>query len=389
MALVACSSPAIPPDAAVRDASATDSAAPDGGHDAGTGLSRDEWADALVRYWCRTLRYCGLTDATSVAEQTAYADVESCVRAGGPYAHIIGPRVEPDPMPVPDPTELYDPLAAEACARVLETWDQCYRTDSALDVAPECQRVYTGTRAEGEPCLYLTEECAPGLACDITRTLHACGECVRAAALGEACGPLAPCDVPPERTLTCYLDVCEQVSIERDTPVGVRCGLVRNDADDLVRRSCALDTHCVGHPSSATCVNRALVGESCVEGETVCVHGAACLDAADGLRCRALEFVSVGEPCGDTARCNFRDREVCLDGVCTALGDGSLGAFCNSTASPYVWQCESGLECDDAMQRCVAATPLLAVGAACADDFECESGFCDRVTRVCAPATCL
>lgn len=380
--LFACSSEPIQVDASV-DAGAI----ADGGSDAGAGMTEDEFYTHLLRYRCRTLQNCSSASAQSAADQLAYADVDECVAARGPLGHL---RVPVDPEPIPPEYAAdsdFDPVAAAECAAILATIDECYRSDNAMSILPECRAVWTGNGVAEAPCRFGLEDCAPDLFCDVGTTISPCGRCRPKLGPGGTCGsnPTA-CIEPADADSVCYRNRCENARYEWGAAEGAACGLVRIDPLGALYVRCAPDLFCDdgGAGEGGSCVPRVAIGETCTE-RSVCVRGAVCAAA----RCTEVRFAELGGPCGAESPCNFREREVCVDGTCAALGDGSEGSYCTTRATPSIPLCGEGLACG-ASNRCAPAmTTGLPNGAPCAISFECASGYCAPETSACADPKCL
>jgi hypothetical protein len=170
---------------------------------------------------------------------------------------------------------VYSPQAGETCLRALEA-APCDGLKQAALAEPGCRAAITGTvapngtcqieeeclggrchltsgcsgwcvadLAEGEPCMWVTGECGPGLWCDAVG-----GSCVRQApgALG------APCDgAAPECAVGLYCDdgIC-------------RAKLVAGENCSYTIDACALGSMCAsGAYGSSTCVPYAALGDAC------------------------------------------------------------------------------------------------------------------------------
>jgi hypothetical protein len=118
-------------------------------------------------------------------------------------------------------------------------------------------------------------------------------------------------------------------------------------------------------------------GQSCGSNDA-CQPGSLCLNhIAAGLICQPISIRNEGEPCPqNTEICNPLANLYCLDGNCVERGNGSLGAAC-IPLSPAA--CTEGSYCATPSLSC---TEQKGLGEACANNGQCESGYCNGTTCV-------
>jgi len=122
--------------------------------------------------------------------------------------------------------------------------------------------------------------------------------------------------------------------------------------------SCAYGLDCVDD----LCTRMLTLGEPCMFDED-CGYALLCI----GKKC-AERQAKVGEACSITMDCDGPDTiTVCLDGKCTPIGGGAMGAVCEIDDD-----CTPSLVCN--AYRC--AQGYAKIGQKCYDDVHCESGYC-------------
>ena len=134
--------------------------------------------------------------------------------------------------------------------------------------------------------------------------------------------------------------------------------------------ACDADNRCLPTHEcvNATCVARALPGESC---ENVsCVVGISC----ENNVCVGRNIVALGEACDGARRCPYKSD--CIGGVCVEAG--LQGEACTDNG------CASGF-CDGTVCQ-----PLRDEFAGCTQNFQCLSGrcngqFCEAIVSECTP----
>lgn len=169
---------------------------------------------------------------------------------------------------------------------------------------------------------------------------------------GAACGiDIASFTCAPGNTCVLGLDFCG--TCEPAAAVGAACG----DAAGGLR--CESGAFC----ADGTCIARPLAGQPC-HPQAGCTLGARCVQGT----CTAPTVAQEGDACDRSTRCAYRG--VCLDGTC--VKGVLIGEACDA-----VTPCATGL-CTDG-----TCAPLKPVGASCAAHGECVSAGCGG--GVCVP----
>lgn len=240
------------------------------------------------------------------------------------------------PVDIPDQDDLndglatYDPAVAQQCLDELEqilAGDACAL---ALDAAPRvesCFKAFSGTVAEGEPCLKdiqcASRDCGPGPECY--------GECRAAGDEGETCGTQDVRGCKP--WLTCQWDadgneLCVQFG---SSAAGEPC---RSDS------GCTGSTDCDSEESPRVCDNVTMktAGEECTD-RNFCAAGTACVGAGGFNDGTCGDPRAVGEGCSEDDECQW--GLFCDDATGECAERRSEGASCESSS-----ECEFGLKCD-------------------------------------------
>jgi hypothetical protein len=278
----------------------------------------------------------------------------------------------------------YNAAAAEKCLAELST---CNGIDSFA--AGSCREVYEGSAQTGEAC-QRSEDCAGDAYCD-TASFTCPGQCHPRKPSGEACDTDAECSYT-SGSVYCDQDalpaVCRTLQLGAKAGSGAPCTR-QPSTDELI--FCADDSWCGEDPqlgpdaAQGRCMAALKLGDPCRGGDDVCADGLC--DTTAGMCKKPVLRSKVGEACNKAEmvvcdpilglRCNDQ-------GTCDGSGDGSLGSACFS--GDFQRGCGAGLRCAVGDPGPAGTcTPLLATGAACQQNYECESGEC---SVTCQPRYC-
>lgn len=295
----------------------------------------------------------------------------------------------------------YDIEAAVAAGKVsfdsakLNACTAAVRARCTVGDLPECRDVFSGTIAIDAPCAH-SEECVAGAWCDPTGG-DSCGggTCKARVEVGGDCISSQAClntTGPTECNFSGGTGKCVTISFEKDAADGADCGVIA--ANGNARHvTCAKGSVCSyeGDDDQQTCVKTLEKGAACsVEGESApCAVGEFCIPTSETTaKCTTPKVVTqVGGTCAlggaEPAACSIMDRLTCIEGKCTKLGDGSIGAICESDIEINT-TCNSDGNCVD--HHCVAKADN---DANCSQDDDCKSDFCDFQSNTCKANTCL
>lgn len=298
----------------------------------------DEIVDAEVDALCDYFVRCGLA-----------TDAALCVDAWSRFTRLPADL----DAAIANGTVQYDAAAAGECLDGLRgaTCDGLF--DVAVFDQEACERVFTGTIGNGDPC-FIDEQCIEGL-CDVDACAMACceGTCIAAppqAAIGEDCSlgqdcvPGAYCDVETE--------VCAAYRVQGEAcPGGYECGG---------------GLECI----SAICQPGPGEGEDCLELQ--CAQPLAC--DIDSMTCQRLR--GEGQACNPLASICAMGL-VCNGSSNTCARPGGVGSPCNFDFIGF--GCSGDSYCDyDFEAGEGTCQPLVANGGTCDDDLSCESRYCGQ-----------
>jgi hypothetical protein len=374
--LIACSDPAAfsppLPDAHDEDASdltPPDAYVPDAGPDAeppelaelcgAMPVTLDDWEDCYARRVCEWASNC--------PTYNYYADADDCVaHADGIQGGALTAMRRERARAVEDGRAAIDEAQFTQC--LIETAaDRC----NTAFLTPSCKLRFSGTIADGQPCLGDIECASPGATCARDCADACCeGVCDPADAIGATCEsfygcvPGATCDIgtcfagdlgsqcntlggcDPERYCDLQTHTCKQ-----DLPPGATC-------TNLLQ--CGGETSCVGLETSATgtCSRLTEAGDPC---DAFCYGNLVC---AGGV-CKSLP--AVGQTCGSVPCLGAGN--VCINGRCAPRV--GVGVECHDTI------CAPGLFCTNELGD---TTPACAepggTGAPARDSSHCASHLC-------------
>lgn len=273
-------------------------------------------------------------------------------------------------------TVLYDGAAAAECVRT----QQC-----VTNLDPSCRKVFQGTIAEGGACEH-DAECVSGTHCRASDT-ECPGTCVPRTPIGEACTADDKCVDPEGGDGSCWNDVCVNFVVSSDLASnGAACGATFA-TPTTTQTSCAIGLYCRKPVGSnlGVCAKNAGEGASCADGERcdVGICGPTARAPSEQV-CRVTGLVrAAGGACGTMhqAKCDPFVGLACsdaTDGTCQALGDGTAGSACANDAGLDI-VCADGLFCGTNGD----CTPVKAVGEACNQATECQTGYCDWAVGTC------
>jgi hypothetical protein len=296
----------------------------------------------------------------------------------------------PTDSPCPSSTDQCpDALFSDGSTRTIDDLIACaatWKTYPCSEVnqqhRPDC--VHFGTRAPGEPCLYLNQ-CSSGIC---NSAMHPpghpdCSVCVAKAAPGEACsqatgpgcGDGYTCSCPPGS------DCGGKTICVVATPIGKPLG-----ASCMLAGECYSGTTCVpdaNDPTQKTCQKAPTVGEACAAPDA-CSGASFCNSAKT---CEA--FPGVGNPCtlgptGNVLEPGCAAGAMCSNGQC--ISEPAQGEHCHATPGTFVdYVCASGLFCacdDDAcatgtcIQRRNQGQSCGAINTRCVPGTSCQNGSC-------------
>ena len=352
-----------------------------GGGGGGSGPTLTEVPDALVTAYCDILFRCPSTDGESSGVLLLLQNEAGCLDSLGKLLDLNRSFDDLERL-VEEGTVTYDRAAASRCLGALST--SCSLPDSMFAVE-DCNEVFQGTIEEGGPCSR-GEECMGDSYCDHGPSGNACpGTCQPKVAAGEACNDSGTCAVGDADGVECDFaaasPVCIRVEIGAAAGVDGACGEVES-AEPNVRTEipCMAGLWC--DRESSTCKAPIALDQPCSGNSSICVEGSLCLPGAGaGSTCRAIEVVrteggqcSREDPAPPLRFCDPFSGLVCgAGGTCELIGDGSVGAPCDSGDFGNA-SCNEGLICDGMTDRC--ATPK-AANSPCSSDTECASSSCD------------
>lgn len=337
---------------------------------------------------------CACTAGQRGVEAEA-ADLVSC-RA---LMRTIGPSADADKrLGVAAGRVSFDPIAAERC---LQEFQACAQRDGDhdRDVASACDAVFRGRVAIGGRCAD-DVDCAEGSCSKATHEDHA--TCRLPSAKGGPCGSYGDCLGSDDDPLHCIDGSCQPPPSDegahceldcaspglwcdvRATPAVCRARVPRDGACDPDRDACAPSLACLDTAEGPRCRPRGALGEPCdvsvhplvaCSGELVCVA-----DAAGGRCRRRLEL---GAACEGDVQCPYPEAYCAR---LTTTGPGRCTTM-PVDGEPCVdrevrgWRCRVPFVCNFARGRCVES---LGDGAAC-DGHNC--GALNRVMS-CVAGVC-
>jgi hypothetical protein len=308
-----------------------------------------------IEAFCRqkALKVCARNAACSynpVSETDCRATTEADCRAemdAGPARSAAAGRLKVDEA---------------AFARCLAAHDRFQCAGATYDVLPQCQRLFTGTIADGQPCLN-KHECVGGIC---TRTDTCPGTCASFGAIGADCG------LP--NTIACdpRTSVCDQTLHKCTAAPDVACTTVN------------------------PCPSPGTQGQSCDLTDNVyCQAGLACVpavsDGGEGLAGTCGPRVPEGSKCFSECQpglaCVPDDPDAgAFPGTCRPLA--KLGQACGSAGCVHGTRCDDSGKCG-ALPPCTSfrdatCTGRLPVGGTCSSSLDCASFVC--VQRKCLAA---
>jgi hypothetical protein len=236
---------------------------------------------------------------------------------------------------------IYDPTQADACINAIATSVGSCRVSEGLSIAAApCNRMFTGTVAQGGAC-FMALECVSG-ACDLTR-------CVGPACCAGTCLPAEP-----------------QVQL------GGSC----NGSGQ-----CVAGTFCDVNRPTPTCAAVKAEGSPCAGSFSECAAGTECRPVdAQGTSLACQKLPDEGQACTPTlGDCDLL-TDFCDQTTATCKPRLGLGSPC-STAP--VDDCVGYATCDGLSGKCVALGRVgddcsLALGPGCLPSLECSgSGTCE------------
>jgi hypothetical protein len=315
-------------------------------------------------------------------------------------------------------TVVYDSKAASQCLGALQSTCVTFQAflprrygliSPWLDQLPGCAGVFTGTKQEGQPCVY-PFDCVGDAYCKPDGTFfHAScnGVCSQwSATLGQPCGRESDyrCSHTGAQGLSVCLSnnspmgkTCVDLRLGPDATAGEACGLMGGgNVWTLVAcqegLTCSVTALAYVPPAQGTCVAPIPPGGACSlfgSNPLPCAIHTAC----DGKQCASPPWVEqVGGACQTRSllcspylhlSCNY------MTGTCESLGDGQEGSSCDFDRD-FVGlygaaHCAPGLICVNS--KC--SRPGEA-GDACTNYLQCRSDRCDPngATGVCAATAC-
>ena len=345
----------------------------------------DALLNELAGAFCDPLFQCRLPNAFMIFAR-AILDWETC-RTQAAATLIRGADLV---KTIEMGTVIYDAEAASAC--LTEFSSHCLWSLRALQdpIMTLCLEAFVGTLALNEPC-WRSEECAGDAYC--AHDNEACpGRCVARRALGEPCAHDHECVQASLGTGVgrCVAQGesrrCVMAGRDPDAELGQSCGLVSDDGAVQRWVDCRDGLWCSSMTQQGVCRQPLPAGAPCESEHTVCEDGHLCL-GDELLVCRALTISDTeGLSCSDDAagpRCNPAKGLSCVEGICQAIGDGSLGAACFMPGFGPT-RCDPGLYCDHVSGNCLT---LGGQEAPCTADTQCESGQCGAfgacLSRIC------
>lgn len=184
---------------------------------------------------------------------------------------------------------------------------------------------------------------------------------------GQACGPGIESFVCAEGT-TCVLDLTFCGSCQSTVGLGEPCG-TGPDEESLGR--CEATASC----TNGVCTARILAGEPCEPGVSTCVAGADCIDSGGGATCTGRAWSKPGEPCGQTAQCQYKSE--CVEGACAETS--LVGGPCSAVLPCAAGYCTAAGTCE----------PMQSKGGACEDNAQCDTRNCQGGLCATLVTTCL
>jgi len=274
----------------------------------------------------------------------------------------------------------FDAAAAAACLADIPGL-ACWQT---MYASPNCNKVFTGTVAEGGECYptlaFRAEECVPGTDCS-TSGSDCTGKCVvhdtppRSAVIGGPCTWGGDC-AGDDGTLSC---------VDSTGPIKDGMGTCQVPAES---GSCNYSSDCLSGACAGTlsgfqpgmCLAAPKhLGDACTPMDGECGPGATCAAATN----TCVVYPAIGEPCAG----DFNAANQCLDGVCF-VGDrcaryGRRGDPCDAQFDT----CGVGMVmCDRTTLRCApecgpgngcgARGQICCVNQRCNAGLYCSNGVC-------------
>lgn len=289
---------------------------------------------------------------------------------------------------------LEDALASDGHRFDLALFERCaaeaLETCHTWGTAPGCSDVYSGSLAEGEPCISTTS-CQAGLYCGRATGVGE-GDCPTVCrprtAPGTVCQNDSDCADAEGKAALCMRPgdavngTCAVVELLDGAAVNEPCGRVQDADGGWALVACGDGAYCdvyvEGGIRTGLCRPNVSIGEDCnaTNSEYARCEGGACV----GGRCVEIEVGNVaGAPCGI---CNVSLGLVCLGGSCVATEGRELEP-CDSGLQSA--PCERGLYCDEGV--CVPEEPD---GTPCEYFRECSGGWCNPEASgegmVCGPS---
>jgi hypothetical protein len=247
-------------------------------------------------------------------------------------------------------------------------------------------------------CL-VPSDCAPGEACSPSHTcvpascadgvkngdetdVDCGGGCGATCQPGDICLDTGDCALGTCEANVCVYDPCAdglKNGDETDVDCGGSCAQGANAHKCGPDEGCAVDADCVGSDcNGATCLpncadqaqNNGETGVDCGGPCPMCVVGNACAGAAD----------CAGGPCVDGVCCD----SPCL-GTCKACSAAKKGSGMNGVCGDVAPGSDPDNECAGALS-CGLGQCQIANGQPCAQNAECQSGFC--ADDVCCNTAC-
>lgn len=250
----------------------------------------------------------------------------------------------------------YDGAAARKCVEAIRN-QSCTGSNSAVDVA--CEKVFTGTLADGSRCITDAECLASSFCAKPAATAGAAscdGTCVPGGTLCDndsQCSGGQLCDTTTMSTATSN-GTC--VTPIQPGATGAPCG---------TNNACRDGLWCSRAATPATCMPLGQAGASC-DGNLLagCAAGLICVPSDDGATSSCLTDARKGEPCQALYQCGGFFSTLVCDETAHACVDAPAAGPCAGTGLG-LHVCDFRTSYCDLSQPTPTCMPFKASGASC------------------------